>query len=337
MLAGLPASTNYQLNSYGFGSGGVGTSSSAHYSANGLTGEVTGKGSSAHYKEGSGEANVKQADVPTIALVNSALYYHKLHMTIGPGANPSDALYAVAISTDNFVTTQYVQSDFTVGSTLNFSDYLSYAAWGGSTGITLVGLNRSTVYTVKATAYRGKYTQSAYGPTASAATVDPSLSFEIDVSAIDTTTSPPYLVNFGTLPVSTITSSPVRVWVSLDTNADSGGSVFVSGQNTGLKSAAANYTIASTTGDLAALSEGFGAQGASATQSSGGPLALQAPYNGSAGNVGVTDSLIREIFNAPAPITAGRGSFVLKAKTQPLTPSSGDYTEILTAIASASF
>jgi hypothetical protein len=88
---------------------------------------------------------------------------------------------------------------------------------------------------------------------------------------------------------------------------------------------------------LTALAEGFGAQTASATQTTGGPLAAVAPYNGAGNNVGVTDNLIRQIFSTPGPVTGGRGSFILKAKTQGITPSSNDYTEILTAIAAASF
>ena len=138
--------------------------------------------------------------------------------------------------------------------------------------------------------------------------------------------------------MSTVTDSPVRVWVSLDTNAESGGFVYVDGQNAGLKSAAANYTIAAVTGDLGALAEGFGVQGASVAQTSGGPLALDSPYNGAAGNVGVEDTTIRQVFDtSAAPIVGGRGSFILVAKTKPLTPAAPDYTEILTAIAAGSF
>jgi hypothetical protein len=125
--------------------------------------------------------------------------------------------------------------------------------------------------------------------------------------------------------------------VSLDTNGESGGKVYLSGRNTGLKSTASNYTIAAQTGDLASAQEGFGAQGVTATQTSGGPFVLVSPYDGTAANVGITDSLIREIFSSVGPVTAGRGSFILKAKTKPLTPSSSDYTEVLTAVASASF
>jgi hypothetical protein len=251
--------------------------------------------------------------------------------------NPSDAKFAVAISSDNFATTQYVKNDFTVGTTLTFSDYLTYAGWGSATGIFVRGLASGTVYTVKVKAYRGSFTESGYGPTASAATVGPQLSFDIDVSATDTSTNPPYKIDFGELPVSTVTATPQRVWVSIDTNGESGGKVYVTGQNSGLKSVLGSYTISALTGDLAAQAEGFGAQGVSATQASQGPLTVVSPYDGTGNNVGVTDALIREIFTSANPLVDGRGSFVLKAKTKPLTPASNDYTEILTVIAAGDF
>jgi hypothetical protein len=337
-LASLPASNNFELDSYGFGTGGTAGSSSGNYRINGLAGEAAGSGQSTNYKVGAGEAYEKQANVPTISISNDDRWYNKLSVIIGPEANPSDALFAVAISSDNFATDiRYVKSDFTVGTTLVVADYQTYAAWGSAIGQIVRGLDASTVYTVKAKAYRGEFTESGYGPTDSAATVDPQLSFDIDVAPTDVTTSPPYQIDFGILSVSTVTDSTDRIWVTLDTNGESGGKVYLSGQNAGLRSLASAYTITSATGDLASLAEGFGARGLSATQTSGGPLSLVAPYNGSGDNVGLADAVIREVFTAPAPLVAGRGSFVLKAKTQPMTPASGDYAEILTAIASASF
>ena len=337
MMAALPSSTNFQLNSYGFGTGGVDSASSTNYKINGIAGDVAGQSSSTNYIAGAGETYAKQANVPAVTISNDALWYNKLKVVIDAQGNPTDAVFAIAISADNFATTQYVKNDFTITSSLTFADYLTYAGWGSASGQLVRGLDASTTYTVKAKAFRGGFTESGYGPTSSAATVDPQLSFDIDVAATDTSTSPPYQISFGTLSVSTVTDAPTKVWVSLDTNGESGGNVYLSGLNSGLRSLASAYTIAAATGDLAALAEGFGAQGSTATQGSGGPFSLVAPYNGSAGNVGVTDSLIRQIFGAPAPITAGRGSFTLKAKTQPLTPASGDYTETITAIASASF
>lgn len=337
MLAALPASSNFKLNSYGFGTGGVDNASSNNYRINGIAGDVAGSAGSTNYVIGAGETYAKQANVPIVTITNDANWYNKLKVVIDAQGNPSDAIFAITISTDNFVTTNFVKSDLTIGSSLTFTDYLTYAGWGSGTGSLVRGLDPNTTYKVKAKAYRGNFTESGYGPVSTAATVNPQLSFDIDVSATDTSTNPPYQISFGTLSVSTVTDSPTRVWVSLDTNGESGGNVYLNGLNAGLKSLGSAYTIAAQTGDLASLAEGFGAQGQSATQASGGPLALTAPYNGSAANVGITDTLIREIFGASAPVTGGRGSFILKAKTKPLTPSAGDYTETITAIASASF
>ena len=50
-------------------------------------------------------------------------------------------------------------------------------------------------------------------------------------------------------PGSLVTSSD-HVWVSLDTNAGNGGSVFVYGQNGGLYSVTSGYTISAVAGDL---------------------------------------------------------------------------------------
>ncbi len=337
LFAALPTSTNYSLNSYGFGSGGTANSTSANYGLNATAGEQAGRTSSTNYNLGAGEKFLKQANVPTVTLVNNARWYNKLLVTIGPQNNPTDALYAIAISGDNFVTTQYVKSDHTIGNTLTFADYGSFSSWGGNAGTFITGLTPETTYSVKALAYRGKYTESGYGPVASVATSPPLLTFDIDVAPTDISTNPPYRVDLGDLLPASIVDSTDRVWASLDTNAESGGKVYLSGQNGGLRSTSANYTIVSASVDLSTQSEGFGAQIASATQTSGGPLLAAGPYGGTSQNVGITDSLIRSLFTAASPIVSGRGSFILKAKAASLTPSSADYTEILTVIASASF
>jgi hypothetical protein len=337
MLAAMPAGTSYELKSYGFGTGGTANSTSSNYAINGIAGDTAGNANSTNYGIKAGETQTKEANVPTVALANNANWYNKLLLTVDPQSNPSDAKFAVAISTDNFATTQYVKSDFTIGSTLTFSDYQTYAAWGSGSGQYIRGLLAGTVYSVKAKAYAGKFTEGPYGPIATAATVNPQLSFDIDVAATDTTTSPPYQISLGNLLPGSVIDSSQRVWVSLETNGESGAKVYVSGQNAGLRSTASAYTISALTGDLGAAQEGFGVQGVSATQSGGGPLSLVSPYDGSSQSVGVADALIRDIFTTAAPVTAGRGSFLLKAKSQAVTPASADYTEILTAIASASF
>ena len=338
LVASLPASTNYQLGSYGFGTGGTAGSSSSNYAINGIAGDTAGTSSSAHYSAQAGANYQQEADVPLVTLSNGASWYNKLRVTITPNGNPTDAKYVIALSPDGFTTTYYIKSDLTLTTTFSAALFQTYAAWGGSSGVIVRGLSPATVYTSKSAAYKGKYTQSPYGPVSSGTTTNsPSLSFEIDVSAIDQSTSPPYIVSFGNLLAGSVNTSPVRVWISLDTNAESGGLVYLSDQNAGLSSSYTGYKIGSASSDISTQSQGYGAQGASATQSSGGPFTLTSPFNGSGANVGGLTTTFQQIFSATAPVTAGRGSFNLLAKTSTVTPAAPDYSDILTAVAAAAF
>lgn len=340
LFAAAPESSNFRLQSYGIGSGGSSNSSSSNYRSTTISGEQGNvSATSNNYRAGTGLVPTQQANVPDAPTVtNPSNYYNKLHIVIDDGGNASDATFAIAISPDGFSpTTLYIQNDHTVGATLGNEDWQTYSTWGGGSGFNVVGLLPNTTYTVKVKAEHGDFTESAYSPTASAATVNPSLTFDIDVSASDTETSAPYSAGFSNLLADTVINSTEKIWIDLDTNGDSGGSVFVAADNTGLQSATTSYTIASATANLSSASEGFGAQNASATQSGGGPLTAQAPYNGASQNVGVLDNVLRQVYVSSGPITGGRGSIQLKARATGETPSSNDYTDVLSLIAATSF
>lgn len=338
------SSTNYQLKSYQFGAGGGFDNSSTNYKMEQSVGqEAAGEQSSTNYSLNSGLIFAQQANVPSApTFVNdTGTQYNKLKITINKwSGDPTDAKYAVAISTDSFATTQWVQSDFTVGSVLGPEDFQTYTAWGGASGTYIIGLTPSTTYQVKAKAYEGNYTESGLGPSASAATVDSQIAMDIDIGgSVDPgETAPPYSINVGDLNIGSPTTASNRVWIDFDTNANNGGSVYVHDQNTGLKSTTFNYTITSTTTDLTSASEGYGAQVASVTQGSGGPFAKIAPYNGTGNNVGILDTTVREIlWSSGSRIAAGRGSFQIIARASGTTPAADDYTDTLTVIASAAF
>lgn len=340
LIFAFPASTNYQLKDFGYGGGGVGNGTSSNYAIEGILGEQNEdqlQGST--YDLGAGLQYTNQANVPPApTFTNPSSYYNKLQLTVATGSNPSDTKFAIAISADNFASdTRYVQSDNTVGVTLGTEDYQTYASWGGGSGFMIIGLAPSTTYTVKVKAWQGKFTETGYGPTASAATAGQTLTFDIDVSASDTDTDPPFTTNFGDLLAGTVTSSPQKIWVDFTTNGESGGRVYVVASNAGLLSSRAGYTISAVTGNLTSLSEGFGAQGSTATQSSGSTFSIATAYNLASNNVATTDTTVREIFTVSGPVTGGRGSFLLKAKSSAVTPAASDYTETLTVIASASF
>ncbi|MBI3577188.1 hypothetical protein HY086_04080 [Candidatus Gottesmanbacteria bacterium] len=181
-----PSSTNYELKDYGFGAGGSAKSDSTNYSVFGLAGEVeSGRPASTNYQAGAGLVYTMQANVPTApTFTNPATNYDRLKMIIQTGGNPADATYAVAISTDNFVTTSYVQSDGTVGSVLGSEDWQTYTAWGGASGSWVRTLAANTSYKIKVKAKRGNFTESSWGPTATATTATPSLTFGISSSTV---------------------------------------------------------------------------------------------------------------------------------------------------------
>jgi hypothetical protein len=329
LFAALPATTNYQLNSYGFGTGGTANSTTSTYALEGTTGEVSGSPSTTTtYTVKPGFTQTQQAHIPKITIDNgSGTYYNKLHFVIDQQNNPSDALYAISISTDNFASDiRYVKSDMTVSNSLVVADYQTYTAFGGASGANIIGLNSSTTYYVRVKATQGKFTESAYGPIASVATVGAQLSF-----SLSTTT-----VAMGALLPATVVPGNHTVDITFATNAASGGDIYISGQNGGLKSARTGVTIASGSFDLSAQQHGFGAQ-ISAIGASTGTFSKVNPYDQSSNTVGVVDATIRRIMTTAGPITGGTGSVTFKAKATATDPAAPDYTEQSTMLASANF
>lgn len=334
------SSSNYQMQGYGLSSGAE-TSASNSYSSHTTVGETSGDNMSGSGKQTNPgyiatiQANVTAA--PTVT--NPGEYYNKIHVVLDTGGNPADATFALAISSDGFATTQYVQSDQTVGPALGLEDWQTYATWGGASGFDVIGLTGGLTYSVKVKATRGDYTESGWSAVGSAATVDPYVEFDLDVSPTDAETGPPYTLSLGSLTPGSVTTATDKIWIDYATNASFGGQVFLSASSTGLFSTSTNHTIASATADLASavVKEGFGLQSASATQTSGGPLAAATPYGGSSDNVGVVDTTTRLVYSTTVPVIGGRASMWVKAKSSALTPAASDYAVTLTLIASASF
>lgn len=334
-----PASTNYSLQEWGFGSGSTPNSSSTNFQVQGEFNQGEGNQlESSTYKIGPGSEYALMADVPPApTITNDERWYNQLHLILDPGPNPSDATFAIAISPDSFTTTYYVQSDQSIDPSLGIEDWQTYASWGGATGFQIIGLSPDTTYTVKVKSEQGDFTEGPWGPTASAATQPPLLSFDIDTAATDTETAPPYTVDFGNLSTSGVNTAANYIWVDFDTNAEGGGSVYIRGDNAGLTSSN-GHTISSVTANLAVTNEGYGAQVISTAESSGGPLAADSPYNGASDNVGLIDTSFSAIVSSVLePIVSGRGQIALKTKINDLTPASTDYTETLTLVAAGIF
>jgi hypothetical protein len=339
ILFAFPASTNYGLKSYGFGGGGQDDMDSTNYSVEGILGEMSGDLDSTNYGVKGGLLFEQEAYVPAApTFVNSGNWYNKLKITITTSNNPTDATYAVAISDDDFVTTEWVQNDGTVGANLGIEDFQTYTAWGGASGSFIIGLTPDTTYKVKVKSRHGLYSESPLGPEASAATSNAAISFDIDVASTDTESAAPYSVSLGDLAVGSVTTASDRIWIDLDTNAEYGGGVYVHNLNSGLASTSRAYTISSSSVDLSGAQEGYGVRSASAGQSSGGPLAAQSPYNGASENVGILDTTFRLLYTTSgAAITGGRGSLFVKAKASNTTPAADDYVDTITLITAGVF
>jgi len=338
LFAALPATSNYRLNSYGFGSGGTANSHTTTYSLEGTVGELSGSSSGTTNNSAKpGFIQTQQAHVPKLASIdnNGGLYYNKLHFVIDNQNNPTDATFLISVSTDNFVAdTRYLQPDGTLSSSLSLSDYQTYAAWGGSSGSLMIGLTPSTTYYVRLKATQGQFTESAYGPISSQATAAPSLTFNLVTS---TQPSPPFSVSLGTLQAGSINTTPQTINTTFTTNGATGGSVYLSGQNGGLLSSSTGYKINAVSNDLSTISEGFGAQNSSISQTSGGPFVVVTPYNGSGSFVGIVGSITRSLYNSTGPVTGGTGQLILKAKSSTTDVAASDYQEILTFTAAANF
>ncbi|MEI7632381.1 MAG: hypothetical protein WCJ60_03595 [bacterium] len=335
MIAGLfaaaPTSLNFTLKSYDFGNGGD-TSTSLNYGLNSETGEQSGSQlTSLSYKINSGNQNLQNANVPVApTFTNPSSEYNRLKIIINTSSNPTDTKYEIAISSDSFSTTNYVQTDNTVGATSSVAQFQTYTSWGGASGVWIVGLSENTSYQVKVRALQGNYTGTAFGPTASASTVLPSLTFSVQTSL---SASPPYSIGFSGLAAGVVSSGSATAEIGLTTNSNNGGLVYV--KSTGaLTSALASTSITSVSADLSVASSGYGAIVTSVSQSSGGPISSVAPFSGVSNNVGGLTTAFQKILTTSASLTAGVASVTLKAKVDSITPSSTDYSDSLTFVAS---
>lgn len=337
-----PTSTNYKILNYGFGGGGTASSSSTGYSLFGTLGQVDqGSPASETYFLGAGLEYTMTASMPAApTFTNPSNWYNKLQIVINRGGtDPSDYQYAIRIASGSGQF-QYVQNDNTVSSAFPQSTWQTYTEWGETNGTTLVGLYPGTTYTVQVAARQSQFfTQSDWGPTAIASTNNSTLSFHIDVAPTDTSSSPPYIVRIGQLTPGSVTTATDKVWVSLSTNSNNGGMIYVLGTNSGLQSPTASHTIDTVPAknDLSGVTEGYGAQKNTVSASEGSMEALS-PYDGTGTTVGIIDTAKRTMFDSiGAPVTDGRVSFNLMAKAGSTTPAAADYADTITILAVGSF
>ncbi len=336
LFAVNPSSASYNLKGFEVGGSGGGQESSTSFNLNAETGTLGQPGlNSASYKVNAGQLPTQEANVPPAPVfTNPSSEYRRLRLTVNTDNHPSDTRFLIAISPDSFATTYYVQTDNSIGSSVSLANYQTYTAWGGASGFWITGLTANTTYSVRIKALQGNFSGSAFGPTVTAATVLPTITYSIETTASST---PPFSIGFSSLVAGNVVSSSSDVILRLTSNALYGGGVYVRSQNAGLSSAAAGVAISSATADLSVVSSGYGAQVVSTSQSSGGPITSLAPFSSGSNQVGQLTTGYSQIISTGQAVTTGQANVRLKAKAEAITPSSPDYTDTLTFVAAMQF
>jgi hypothetical protein len=182
------------------------------------------------------------------------------------------------------------------------------------------------------------------------ATVDPTITFDIDTNTTGADTAAPYTVALGNLTVGAVNSSDNTtinsIYTQLSTNATSGAVVTVkSATNNGLVSTSVPAEfIPSNTTTMAAGTENYGLCVLSASATTGAYTAAgsyAAPTCVAGGSANTTVALTTTpdpiLTTSGAPDTAGISEIVVNAAISATTNAHPDYTDTLTFIATGTF
>ena len=193
------------------------------------------------------------------------------------------------------------------------------------------------------------------------ATVDPTMTFDIDTATGDSESNSPYSVNLGsitTAAVATSGGSVNSIWLDLATNATNGATITIinTDADTDLTSASvAGDKISAATNNttLAGGTEGYGFCVVSVTSTSGLAMSnVDAVFDGDGSNDGCTastsDNVVSPspnsggaaatlISNTTTPIVVGRVRVAVKAAISSTTEAHADYQDSVRLIATANF
>lgn len=254
VVAQTLSSPNYNVEDSSLDGGGESSSSSNYRSNDSISDVETGESSSTNYKTVPGFQPGAYPGIPaTPTLTNTGgTLYNSLDFIVATGdGQQTDTNYAIAISSDDFVTTFFIQTDDTLGTT---EAWQTYSGWNSGTGERVTGLSPSTTYKIKVKARYGPDSESGYSQTATASTVAPSLTVSIagvssgnTIAGLTTTvTSTATAMGFGSLTVGDGSPNIAAQTVTVTTNATGGYTTTVR-QNQNLTSDNAD-TIATVSG-----------------------------------------------------------------------------------------
>ncbi len=281
-----------------------------------------------------------------VAICGATGCYNKARFEIQEYTNPSDTLYTVQISEDNFASDVKCISGSTFMPTslsnCDINDFRTKEYWENEV-FNIKGLDSSTQYYIRISALHGDFTQSDYSSTASATTSLGFVEFDIDIatsSGYTVESAPPYSVSFSgddkLIPGAGAVTAPNLVWLDLLTNAEGGVAIINEGENGGLYSPTTTETIISSNLDLdGSLAEGFGLQNYYIDYSSStylGTITATTNYSGSGNVVGEVLTDPRKVYDASGPINSGRMGLYLKARAAVDRSPATDYSEFITFV-----
>ncbi len=305
------------------------------------------------------------------ALCSSLGCFDAAKIEIDPNTNPDDTQYAIEVSTtSDFSAELYLVNPITrfldAGATLDETYFIPKCEWEGTVvsgicpsanttyqGTNILGLTPGTTYYLRVSAHHGnpsdpEFIHSGFGPSESATTAFPTISIDIDI-APDTVTpsSPPNVLDSGTLQPGAINTAADLIILKLTSNATNGIETQLRGLNGELDHVSLSDFIDSINGDLDAASSGYGLRNVDTTNS--------ADNTGTIGSINVSatpsdftdtgaDTKVGEVPVTPVNLFNSGGSPIdngitgYEVMVKPLTSNApGDYQEIITFYVYASF
>ncbi len=276
-----------------------------------------------------------------VAICGAGGCYDKARFEIEPYVNPTDTLYGIEISTDDFATDiKCIDGSTFKPKTLtscDINDFRTEEDWETEV-FNIKGLLSNTKYYIRISALHGDFTQSDFSSIKDATTAEGSIEFDIDIateSGIAVESSPPYSISFSLseqlIPGAATTTAGSLIWLDTISSSSGGVAIIQFGKYGGLYSPTTTESIPSDNEDLdVASAEGFGLQSYYIDYESSiylGEISPTDNYSGSLNTVGAVSTTANKIYDANGPINDGRMGIYLKARAGVGRTPQTDYTE----------
>ena len=283
-----------------------------------------------------------------VALCGPGGCYDRARFEIEGYGNPSDTLYMIQISEDDFTSDiRCVDASTNKPKTLSscdINDFRTKEGWE-QPDFNLKGLDSGIEYYLRITAFHGDFTQSDFSIPATATTSMGYLEFDIDIAPDDgytTKTNPPHTISFigeeALLPGGVPVTSSSLIWLDLLSSSYGGVAIIQYGKNGGLYSPTTSETILSENEDISIPnSDGFGLQNYYVNFNGDSPyygeITPTSNYTGTDYMVGEVSQDAKKIYEATGLIVDGRMALYLKARASSERTPSTDYSENIYFIA----